>query len=96
MILRQYLRSQNILFLFLFFFCRNSSLNLPAPALHGTGLDKAGVFVDRYTVLHQRTLRHDLFTPPVLGAIPEQDTKKFQVHVANGLSSLDLVFQKVV
>ncbi|KAL8602762.1 hypothetical protein ACOMHN_064069 [Nucella lapillus] len=60
-------------------FIPSSIVGLPAPALHGTAMDKASLFLDRYTLLHQRTLRHDLFTPPVLGAVPNEGQRKFQL-----------------
>ncbi|XP_078671790.1 DNA polymerase epsilon subunit 2-like [Branchiostoma floridae x Branchiostoma belcheri] len=49
-------------------------------SLHGQATDKAQLFRDRYTVLFQRTSRHELFTPPVMGANPVQHTKKFQLR----------------
>ncbi|CAH1262221.1 POLE2 [Branchiostoma lanceolatum] len=49
-------------------------------SLHGQATDKAQLFRDRYTVLFQRTSRHELFTPAVMGANPEHQTKKFQLR----------------
>ncbi|XP_041352782.1 DNA polymerase epsilon subunit 2-like [Gigantopelta aegis] len=60
-------------------FILNSELGLPPPALYGTSVDKASLFRDRYAILHQRTLRHDLFTMPVLKGVPEENNKKFQL-----------------
>ncbi|XP_065176376.1 DNA polymerase epsilon subunit 2-like [Sycon ciliatum] len=36
--------------------------------IHSAAEDKAALFCERYTVLYQRTLRHELFTMPVLGS----------------------------
>ncbi|XP_069117868.1 DNA polymerase epsilon subunit 2-like [Argopecten irradians] len=59
-------------------FIHNKTLQLPSPSLHGTASDKATLFRDRYTILHQRTQRHDLFTPPAIGA-QEESSKKFKL-----------------
>ncbi len=37
-------------------------------SLFGQARDKAEMFRHRYAVLHQRTSRHSLFTPSILGA----------------------------
>ncbi|XP_061174005.1 DNA polymerase epsilon subunit 2-like [Saccostrea echinata] len=60
-------------------FIQNSTLGLPPPCLHGTAQDKVTLFLDRYTILQQRTQRHDLFTPPVIGAEKDESAKKFQL-----------------
>ncbi|XP_033106348.1 DNA polymerase epsilon subunit 2-like [Anneissia japonica] len=54
-------------------------LNKYVPSLHGSAKDKANLFSERYTILHQRTSRHNLFTPPVLGSLPEEKSHKFQL-----------------
>ncbi|XP_025299051.1 DNA polymerase epsilon subunit 2 isoform X3 [Canis lupus baileyi] len=54
--------------------------NHPAPNLFGTARDKAELFLERYTILHQRTHRHELFTPPVIGSHPDETGSKFQVN----------------
>ncbi|KAL4238277.1 DNA polymerase epsilon subunit 2 [Mactra antiquata] len=59
-------------------FIPNSTLGIPPPCLHGNAENKANLFRERYTILEQRTLRHDLFTPPALGSAPS-DSKKFQL-----------------
>ncbi|WAR18328.1 DPOE2-like protein [Mya arenaria] len=59
-------------------FIPNSTLGIPPPCLHGSANDKASLYRERYTILHQRTLRHDLFTPPALGSTPSE-SKKFQL-----------------
>ncbi|XP_075387203.1 DNA polymerase epsilon subunit 2 isoform X2 [Tenrec ecaudatus] len=59
--------------------------NHPAPNLFGTARDKAELFRERYTILHQRTHRHELFTPPVIGANPEESGSKFQLKTIETL-----------
>ncbi|XP_022081483.1 DNA polymerase epsilon subunit 2-like isoform X2 [Acanthaster planci] len=49
------------------------------PCLHPGAQAKADLFLERYTLLHQRTSRHSLFTPPVPGAITDNNTRKFQL-----------------
>ncbi|XP_063231386.1 DNA polymerase epsilon subunit 2 [Bacillus rossius redtenbacheri] len=39
----------------------------PSPEIFGPPIDKAAIYRDRYTVLQQRTARHELFTPAVAG-----------------------------
>ena len=58
-------------------FIPNATLNLPPPTLLGDADVKAELYRERYTLLHQRTSRHDLFTPAVLGS--QTDSKKFQL-----------------
>ncbi|CAH2328320.1 DNA polymerase epsilon subunit 2 [Pelobates cultripes] len=53
--------------------------DLPAPSLIGSSRDKAELFRERYTILQQRTHRHELFTPPVIGAHPSENRSKFQL-----------------
>ncbi|XP_014671894.1 PREDICTED: DNA polymerase epsilon subunit 2-like [Priapulus caudatus] len=60
-------------------FLPNLSCNKMAPNLHSTAKDKADIFRDRYQILHQRTCRHDLFTPLMLGATAEESARKFQL-----------------
>uniref|UniRef100_A0A452QG15 DNA polymerase epsilon subunit n=1 Tax=Ursus americanus TaxID=9643 RepID=A0A452QG15_URSAM len=59
--------------------------NHPAPNLFGTARDKAELFRERYTVLHQRTHRHELFTPPVIGSHPDETGSKFQLKTIETL-----------
>ncbi|PIK60350.1 putative DNA polymerase epsilon subunit 2 [Apostichopus japonicus] len=47
--------------------------------LHGNADVKTAFFLDRYTLLHQRTSRHNLFTPPVQGSTLDSKTTKFQL-----------------
>ncbi|PNF14373.1 DNA polymerase epsilon subunit 2, partial [Cryptotermes secundus] len=41
---------------------------------------KASLFRDRYTILHQRTLRHELFAPAILGANSDDASCKFKLQ----------------
>ncbi|OWK09819.1 POLE2 [Cervus elaphus hippelaphus] len=59
--------------------------NHPAPNLFGTARDKAELFRERYTILHQRTHRHELFTPPVIGSHPDESGSKFQLKTIETL-----------
>ncbi|KAI4583559.1 hypothetical protein MJG53_020723, partial [Ovis ammon polii x Ovis aries] len=59
--------------------------NHPAPSLFGTARDKAELFRERYTILHQRTHRHELFTPPVIGSHPDESGSKFQLKTIETL-----------
>ncbi|CAD7688988.1 DNA polymerase epsilon subunit 2 isoform X1 [Vulpes vulpes] len=59
--------------------------NHPAPNLFGTARDKAELFLERYTILHQRTHRHELFTPPVIGSHPDETGSKFQLKTIETL-----------
>ncbi|XP_054386611.2 DNA polymerase epsilon subunit 2 isoform X1 [Pongo abelii] len=59
--------------------------NHPAPNLFGTARDKAEMFRERYTILHQRTHRHELFTPPVIGSHPDESGSKFQLKTIETL-----------
>ncbi|KAK1160687.1 DNA polymerase epsilon subunit 2-like [Acipenser oxyrinchus oxyrinchus] len=57
----------------------------PAPRICGTARDKAELFRERYTVLQQRTHRHELFTPPVIGSDPDEGRNKFQLKTVEAL-----------
>ncbi|XP_045443456.1 DNA polymerase epsilon subunit 2 isoform X11 [Pipistrellus kuhlii] len=59
--------------------------NHPKPNLFGTARDKAELFRERYTILHQRTHRHELFTPPVIGSHPDESGSKFQLKTIETL-----------
>uniref|UniRef100_H0X8M5 DNA polymerase epsilon subunit n=1 Tax=Otolemur garnettii TaxID=30611 RepID=H0X8M5_OTOGA len=59
--------------------------NHPAPNVFGTARDKAELFRERYIILHQRTHRHELFTPPVIGAHPDETGSKFQLKTIETL-----------
>lgn len=62
--------------------------------LHSGAADKGAVFKDRYTLLHQRTLRHELFTPPTPGQ-PLSTAAKFSLrtveHLISGSGSPDKI-----
>ena len=67
---------------------------LPVPLaslkLHSGAEDKGAVFKDRYTLLYQRTLHHELFTPSTLGQ-PANTAAKFILRsVEHMLSSSGL------
>uniref|UniRef100_A0AAQ6ANL1 DNA polymerase epsilon subunit n=1 Tax=Amphiprion ocellaris TaxID=80972 RepID=A0AAQ6ANL1_AMPOC len=57
----------------------------PAPSLCGVAKDKAELFRERYTILQQRTHRHELFTPPAIGAAVEEGQNKFQLKTIEAL-----------
>ncbi|KAJ8394237.1 hypothetical protein AAFF_G00048200 [Aldrovandia affinis] len=57
----------------------------PTPSLCGTARDKAELFRERYTILQQRTHRHELFTPPVIGSVQEEGQNKFQLKTVEAL-----------
>ncbi|CAL1538535.1 unnamed protein product [Lymnaea stagnalis] len=59
-------------------FIPDSNLDKAAPSLHGPPSDKGTMFRDRYTVLHQRTLRNKLFTPPAIGST-DAESNTFQL-----------------
>ncbi|GAB1297483.1 DNA polymerase epsilon subunit 2 [Apodemus speciosus] len=62
-----------------------SMTNHAAPTLFGTARDKAELYRERYIILHQRTHRHELFTPPVIGSQPEEGGSKFQLKTIETL-----------
>ncbi|NP_035263.1 DNA polymerase epsilon subunit 2 [Mus musculus] len=62
-----------------------SMTNHAAPTLFGTARDKAELYLERYTILHQRTHRHELFTPPVIGSHLEESGSKFQLKTIETL-----------
>ncbi|KAK7835947.1 hypothetical protein U0070_004038 [Myodes glareolus] len=62
-----------------------SMTNRAAPTLFGTARDKAELYRERYTILHQRTHRHELFTPPVIGSHSEESGSKFQLKTIETL-----------
>uniref|UniRef100_A0AAR2IUB4 DNA polymerase epsilon subunit n=1 Tax=Pygocentrus nattereri TaxID=42514 RepID=A0AAR2IUB4_PYGNA len=62
-----------------------SMTNHPAPSLCGQARDKAELFRERYTILQQRTHRHELFTPPVIGSAPDEGRNKFQLKTVEAL-----------
>ncbi|KAM4543263.1 DNA polymerase epsilon subunit 2 isoform 2-T2 [Odontesthes bonariensis] len=56
-----------------------------APSLCGLAKDKAELFRERYTILQQRTHRHELFTPPAIGAAVDEGQNKFQLRTVEAL-----------
>ncbi|XP_049595515.1 DNA polymerase epsilon subunit 2 [Syngnathus scovelli] len=62
-----------------------SMTNHPTPGLCGIARDKAELFRERYTILLQRTRRHELFTPPVIGAAVVHNQNKFQLKTIEAL-----------
>ncbi|XP_072347026.1 LOW QUALITY PROTEIN: DNA polymerase epsilon subunit 2 [Scyliorhinus torazame] len=56
-----------------------------ASCLFGTARNKAELFCERYTIMQQRTHRHELFTPPVTGAHPDENRNKFQLNTVEML-----------
>ena len=72
---------------------------LPIPKeslkLHAGAQAKADVFRERYALLHQRTMRHELFTPPALGQ-GIQSTSKFQLRTVDYLLSSSGLPDKII
>ena len=56
---------------------------------------KSKLFRERYSILQQRTLRHELFSPPVMGQ-EGQDTSKFQLRTVEYLLSSSGLPDKVI
>ncbi|NXX65578.1 DPOE2 polymerase, partial [Spizella passerina] len=59
--------------------------DLPRPSLCGTARDKAELFRERYSILQQRTHRHELFTPSPVDAHPDDSKNKFQLKTVETL-----------
>uniref|UniRef100_A0A8C5X3J4 DNA polymerase epsilon subunit n=1 Tax=Malurus cyaneus samueli TaxID=2593467 RepID=A0A8C5X3J4_9PASS len=62
-----------------------SMTDLPGPSLFGTARDKAELFRERYSILQQRTHRHELFTPSPIVAHPDDSKSKFQLKTIETL-----------
>ncbi|XP_051981220.1 DNA polymerase epsilon subunit 2 isoform X1 [Xyrauchen texanus] len=62
-----------------------SMTNHPPPKLCAQSRDKAELFRERHTILQQRTHRHELFTPPVIGSAPDEGRNKFQLKTVEAL-----------
>lgn len=62
-----------------------SMTNIPVPNLFGTARDKAELFRERYSILQQRTHRHELFTPSVVVVHPDDSRSKFQLKTVETL-----------
>ena len=68
----------------MFLLCRDIDAGRQPPSLLSTANDKADLFCDRYRMLYQRTSRHKLFTPPILG-------KFVSSRIANKTISFDFL-----
>ena len=55
--------------------------------LYGDALDKAALWKERYSVVHQATLRHELFAVPSTGANPKHQNSRFQLKTIEYLLS---------
>lgn len=62
--------------------------------LHANASIKAALFRERYTLLYQRTLRHELFTPPALGQ--QVQSSKYQLRSVEFLLSSSGLPDKIV
>ena len=63
--------------------------------LHAGADSKAALFRERYMLIHQRTLRHELFTPPALGS-SVQSSSKFQLRNIEYLLSSSGLPDKII
>ncbi|KAJ8874034.1 hypothetical protein PR048_024874 [Dryococelus australis] len=61
--------------------------NDPPPELFAPPVDKASIYRNRYTILQQRTARHELFTPVVVGTDSDVAAQKFRLHPVEFLLS---------
>lgn len=72
---------------------------LPVPSnevtLHAKANAKTSLFCERYMLLYQRTLRHELFTPPALGQAAKS-AAKFQLRNVEFLLSSSGLPDKVI
>ncbi|OXB72803.1 UNVERIFIED_CONTAM: hypothetical protein H355_011327 [Colinus virginianus] len=62
-----------------------SMTSFPVPNLFGTARDKAELFRERYSILQQRTHRHELFTPAAVVIHPDDNRSKFQLKTVETL-----------
>ena len=51
----------------------------PSHVLFSSAQAKTDMFRDRYTIVYQRTIRHDLFSPSAIGTRPSEQSKKFKL-----------------
>ena len=63
--------------------------------LHAGANTKAALFRERYTLIHQRTSRHELFTAPALGQVT-QSVSKFQLQKVEYLLSSSGLSEKII
>lgn len=82
---------------FSYFVDRKKFLPVPKESLmlHSKASAKETLFKERYSLLHQRTLRHELFTPPILGQ-PIQSSSKFQLRTVEYLLSSSGLPNKII
>ena len=73
-------------------------LSIPKESLklHADAGMKAKLFRERFNILHQRTVRHDLFSPPVIGQVAQQMGAKFQLQTIEYLLSSSGLPDKVI
>lgn len=64
------------------FFPKKGSSNL-----YGGAVDKAALWKERYSVVHQATLRHELFAVPASGTNPKHQNSRFQLKTIEYLLS---------
>lgn len=64
--------------------------------LHANADAKTRLFQERYTLLRQRILRHELFTPPALGHSSLESSSKFQLRSVEFLLSSSGLPDKIV
>lgn len=65
------------------------------PSLHGSAKDKAQMFRERYDILKQRTMRHELFTPATI-ATAAQRASKFELNTVEFLLGSSAVVKNVI
>lgn len=66
-------------------------------SIFGTAKDKADMFRHRYALLHQRTSRHSLFTPSILGQpSSSSNTQKYQLKPIEYLLGMSTKLTDVV
>ena len=72
---------------------------LPVPKsslkLHSSATSKAKLFRERFNLIYQRTVRHELFSPPVLGQA-DQGTPKFKLRSVEYLLSTSGLDEKII
>nr|CAD7395680.1 unnamed protein product [Timema poppensis] len=67
--------------------CNTSSQQLFAPPRAKAFLFRDRYKVTRYTILHQRTARHELFTPTIMGTDRDNSNRKFKLRPVEFLLS---------
>lgn len=64
--------------------------------LFGDANSKSKLFRERYAILYQRTCRHELFRPPVLGQTSSKEVAKFRLQSIEYLLSSSGIPDKVI